>query len=154
LADLKRKRFVSRRYRNRRIGEFLKELDLTEGRGTGIPKIMRAIKQNHSPEPRFETDADRTFFAVTVPVHPKAKATRPVADITPQVERLLHACATPMFRTELQMAMGLSDRKHFRTEYLDPTLHAGLMERTIPEKPSSLLQKYQVTAQARLVLGR
>ena len=29
---------VSRRYRNRRI-EFLKELDLTEGRSTGIPKI-------------------------------------------------------------------------------------------------------------------
>ncbi|MCK4303732.1 MAG: hypothetical protein KAY24_05800 [Candidatus Eisenbacteria sp.] len=25
---------VSRRYRNRRIGEFLKELDLTEGRST------------------------------------------------------------------------------------------------------------------------
>jgi len=29
---------VSRRYRNRRIGEFLKELNLTEGRSTGIPK--------------------------------------------------------------------------------------------------------------------
>ena len=29
----------SRRYRNRRLGEFLKELDLTEGRATGIPTI-------------------------------------------------------------------------------------------------------------------
>lgn len=29
---------VCRRYRNRRIGEFLKELELTEGRSTGIPK--------------------------------------------------------------------------------------------------------------------
>ena len=27
----------SRRFRNRRLGEFLKELDLTEGRATGIP---------------------------------------------------------------------------------------------------------------------
>ena len=31
-------RFLSRRYRNRRGGEFLKELEMTEGRGTGIPK--------------------------------------------------------------------------------------------------------------------
>jgi len=36
-------RAVSRRYRNRRIGEFLKELDLTEGRSTGVPKILRAM---------------------------------------------------------------------------------------------------------------
>ena len=34
-------KIVARRYRNRRIGEFLKELDLTEGRSTGIPKIRR-----------------------------------------------------------------------------------------------------------------
>lgn len=31
-----------RRYRNRRIGEFLKELDLTQGRATGIPKSFHA----------------------------------------------------------------------------------------------------------------
>lgn len=55
MADLKKDRFVSRRYRNRRIGEFLKELSLTEGRGTGIPKIMRAIRHNKSPRPKFET---------------------------------------------------------------------------------------------------
>jgi len=34
-------RAVSRRYRNRRIGEFLKELDLTEGCATGSPKSSR-----------------------------------------------------------------------------------------------------------------
>ena len=30
----------SRRYRNRRLGEFLKELELTEGRTTGSPTIQ------------------------------------------------------------------------------------------------------------------
>jgi ATP-dependent DNA helicase RecG len=30
----------SRRYRNRRLGEFLKELELTEGRATGIPTLV------------------------------------------------------------------------------------------------------------------
>jgi ATP-dependent DNA helicase RecG len=62
---------VSRRYRNRRIGEFFKELDLTEGHSTGILKILRAIKQNGSPQPEFETDEDRNYFLVRFPVHPK-----------------------------------------------------------------------------------
>ena len=39
----------SRFYRNRRIGEFLKELDLAEGRNTGIGKIVRAMRENGSP---------------------------------------------------------------------------------------------------------
>ena len=56
-------------YRNRRIGEFLKELNMTEGRGTGIPKILRAMKANGSPDPRFETDDDRTYFVSYFPAH-------------------------------------------------------------------------------------
>ena len=42
------KNMIARKYRNRRIGEFLKELKLTEGRNTGIPKIKRALKNNGS----------------------------------------------------------------------------------------------------------
>lgn len=47
-----------------------KELDLTEGRGTGIPKILRKVKANGSPIPRFITDDDRTYFLVEFPIHP------------------------------------------------------------------------------------
>lgn len=68
--DIKQFRFLARRYRNRRIGEFLKELDLTEGRGTGIPKILRKINANGSPLPHFLTDDDRTYFVVEFPIHP------------------------------------------------------------------------------------
>lgn len=50
------KNMIARKYRNRRIGEFLKELKLTEGRNTGIPKIKRALKNNGSKEPIFETN--------------------------------------------------------------------------------------------------
>lgn len=68
--DIEQYRFIARRYRNRRIGEFLKELELTEGRGTGIPKILRRIKANGSPDPRFITDDDRTYFYAEFPIHP------------------------------------------------------------------------------------
>ena len=46
----------NRRYRNRRIGEFLKELNLTEGRGTGIPTMKRVLNINGSPKPIFKSD--------------------------------------------------------------------------------------------------
>nr|QNO44082.1 hypothetical protein PNOGMPBD_00005 [Methanosarcinales archaeon ANME-2c ERB4]QNO44823.1 hypothetical protein PKNMIGIB_00005 [Methanosarcinales archaeon ANME-2c ERB4] len=70
MADLRKGKAVSRRYRNRRIGEFLKELDLTEGRSTGISKILKVMNGNHSPAPEFETDDDRTYFLIRLPVHP------------------------------------------------------------------------------------
>lgn len=57
--------------RNRRVGEFLKELRLAEGRGTGIPKLFRSMKQNGSPQPVFAFDDQRTFFQVTLPAHPE-----------------------------------------------------------------------------------
>jgi len=60
----------SRRYRNRRLGEFLKELELTEGRATGIPTILKALKENGSPEPRFYTDENHTFFEIELFIHP------------------------------------------------------------------------------------
>jgi len=44
MEGLKNYRAASRRYRNRRIGEFLKELRLTEGRNTGFQKIRRALQ--------------------------------------------------------------------------------------------------------------
>lgn len=51
-----------RKYRNRRIGELFKEIDLSEKKGTGIPKILRELRQNGSPEPEFDMDEDRTYL--------------------------------------------------------------------------------------------
>ena len=60
----------SRRYRNRRLGEFLKELDLTEGRATGIPTIQEELRENGSSPATIETDEERTFFLIDIPCHP------------------------------------------------------------------------------------
>ena len=56
--------------RNRRIGEFLKELRLAEGRLTGLPKVFRAMAENGSPLPAFDFDEQRTYFRATLPRHP------------------------------------------------------------------------------------
>ena len=59
----------SRRYRNRRLGDFLKELDLTEGRSTGVPTIQTTLAENGSPRAIFETTDDRLTFLITIPIH-------------------------------------------------------------------------------------
>ena len=68
-ADLQKPRVISRHYRNRRIGDFLKEMHLTEGRSTGFPKIYQAVKRNDSPMPIFETDDRNMHFLATMPIH-------------------------------------------------------------------------------------
>ena len=55
-------RIKGRKYRNRRIGELFKEIDLSEKKGTGIPKILRELKKNGSPGPEFDMDDDRTYL--------------------------------------------------------------------------------------------
>ncbi len=51
---------------NCRVGDFFRELHLTEGKGTGIPQIRRAMKNNDSNDPIFETDDDRSYFLTTL----------------------------------------------------------------------------------------
>ena len=66
--------------RNRRIGEFLKELGLAEGRLTGLPKVFQAMAANGSPVPRFDFDEQRTFFQATLPAHPEYGALSALRD--------------------------------------------------------------------------
>ncbi|MCD8197987.1 MAG: putative DNA binding domain-containing protein [Lachnospiraceae bacterium] len=66
----KGQRFVSRYYRNRRLGEFLKELDLSEGHSSGIPTIQDELKRNGSPRAEFFTDEDRRAMRIRIPIHP------------------------------------------------------------------------------------
>jgi Fic family protein len=72
--------------------------------------------------------------------------------VTPQVGDLMSAIQGEMSREALQSALGLLDRKSFRERYLKPALADGLIEMTIPAKPSSRLQKYRLTDQGRLWL--
>ena len=154
MDDLRAGRAVARRYRNRRIGEFLKELELSEGRGTGIPKILRAMSGNGSPEPVFETDDQRTSFLVRLPLRPA-----PAEAVTTQVGtksapsqhqvKILRMCLTERPLLDLMKLAGRTDRTKFRQQILNPLLDEGHLEMTIPEKPTSRLQKYRLTAKGR-----
>jgi ATP-dependent DNA helicase RecG len=70
MEELREGKAIARRYRNRRIGEFLKEIDLSEKKSTGITKILRALRMNGSPIPEFKTDDERNYLITTIKIHP------------------------------------------------------------------------------------
>jgi len=163
---LKKPRIVARNYRNRRIGDFLKELHLTEGRSTGIPKIRKAMKQNGSPEPVFETDEERNYFLTVLPIHEGAKAApsrhqaEPAATQVPrkhhasttQVKDILTYCLKPRGRGAIQKKVGLKNREHFRKNILNPLLKDNLIKMTDPDNPTNPKQKYVTTEKGKKLI--
>jgi ATP-dependent DNA helicase RecG len=44
----------------------LKELELTEGKATRIPAILKSLEYNESPLPKLNTYEDRSFFEIAL----------------------------------------------------------------------------------------
>lgn len=168
LDQLRIGRAHPRRYRNRRLGEFLKELEFTEGRSTGIPKIMEAMAKNGSPPAEFEFDEDYSYFMVRLPVHPAALE---VADSVVGTESesvqpgtksglgrdqvvILRLGLEPTAISALMQATGRTNRTKFRDQVLQPLLADGLVEMTIPDKPTSSKQRYRTTAKGKELLAQ
>jgi len=171
----------TRRYRNRRIGEFLKELRLTEGRGTGIPTIVKALKYNGSDAPIFDTnEPHRTHFLIEIPVHPEFhdqandQASDQVGDqandqandqvgdqdndqvnaLTEQQITVLKYCKIARSSKDIQeQALELVPHTYNFQRHIEPLLEQGLLSRTIPNKPTSKNQKYFTTDSGKRILS-
>jgi ATP-dependent DNA helicase RecG len=114
--DLKNETVISRHYRNRRIGDFLKELKFTEGRSTGFPKIYRNLKSNGSPLPKFETDANNAYFLATIYIHkafqePDAKS-----------KKIMEFCIEPKTSREILEHEGVSYHSYNMKKIIQPLL--------------------------------
>lgn len=167
--DLDTGRIRPRRYRNRRLGDFLKELDLTEGRATGIPTIINTLEVNGSPAATFRTDDERTFFEVELFIHKafenddlaKGESTSGVTGnrdsngegnrdielitISERQQQILHFCQVPRSRTEIFTNLGISNQqKNFR-QHMQILITTGYLAMTEPYKVSSKKQKYVTT---------
>ena len=168
IEGLKSYRVSNRRYRNRRIGDFLKELHLTEGRNTGFKKILDALDANGSPRPEFETDEAHSYFITRLFIHEAflEEKSGMMSDSTPNLnqfdenrrelsgsaqksaqksakyEALLQYCHEPRTREEMMEFLGIKHRTTFRNNYLKPMLETGMLFMIFPEKPRSKNQKF------------
>ena len=59
-----------------------------------------------------------------------------------------------MTSEQLRQALNLTHKGHFRRAYLQPALKSGLVEMTIPDKPTSRNQRYRLTPRGQKHLRR
>ncbi|PYJ51280.1 MAG: transcriptional regulator [Verrucomicrobia bacterium] len=124
-----------------------------ERAGTGTLDMIARCREAGLKQPEFRQDGSQFVqtlwrWGLTLEVIPEV--TREVTpEVTPEVARLLPLAVRPASRQELQRALSLRDDEHFRIAYLLPAIAAGYLEMTIPEKPTSRLQKYRLTEKGR-----
>ena len=159
--DTANRKMVSRRYRNRRIGDFLKELKLVEGRNTGIPTILHAMRQNGSDLPIFETDDERTYLTVILPVQRsflnqketetksmRTKIRRNVLDIKKLILEILEQTGD-IAASDIAKELGYAKINNTISKAVRELIEAGRIEYTEPEKPRSRNQKLRLTDSGR-----
>lgn len=152
--DLEKRVLVSSRYRNRRIGDFLKELKMVEGRNTGIPLILNAMKSNGSELPSFKTDEERSYFRVILPIHPlflekgtredNAAYNKVVRKSREEVRSLILAALHQhgnLSMNELASKLGYKKQTDMIRSVVYELVDEGIVKYLYPDKPKSRNQK-------------
>ena len=135
--------------RNRLVAQAFYDMGMIEQYGSGIRRVMNACVEAGLPEPEFENFSGG-FQIVFKPVRALGEQDEQVtAQVTAQVATF---CGEPKSAKEIMAELGLKHWKTFQTNYLKPLLNEGVLERTIPNKPNSRLQKYRLTDEGRRVL--
>ena len=156
MEDMQNGRVVTRRYLNRQIGNILKELKLTEGKCTGIPTILKTMKNNGSPIPLFETDEHRQSLKVTFFVHPAfEKIDLSHLKLTPTAERILEICiGEQVSASEIAKRLKVQVSSGGFRKAVSKLLTEGLITYTLPDVPKSRLQKYTLTNKGEQYFGK
>lgn len=76
------------------------------------------------------------------------------SELNEQQVQVLGMAEDPKSLHELMESVGRANRTKFREQVLRPLLDAGLLERTIPDKPRSSKQRYRTTAAGLRRVGR
>lgn len=131
--------------------------------GRGIEHIIDACRAERVPAPEFRLEPGGLWVVFAFP-HTHVMSTlhkqvtgQVAGQVTGQVEawvtRVVMACAAgALSSAELQAIIGIKHRETFQRNYLDRLLSEHWLERTIPEKPRSRLQKYRLTEKGTVLL--
>ena len=125
----------------------------TENRFSGIPTIIQEMREAGLKPPVFESR--RGNFKVTLYNDRYTEGEIPVEDVVQPSEMTMEEkikvfCVTPKSKEEIAEYLNIGSAYYLVKRYLKPMLDAGILLRTIPEKPKSKFQKYYV---GRIVLG-
>lgn len=132
----------ARMYRNRRIGDFLKELKLIEGRNTGFPNAIKALQDNGSELPVFEMDEQRAYLSVTIKIHPHFLKKTKIEKKNEEYEKKLAECLQQeaMSLSELAAVMGYKGITKKMRDAVDRMLLSGVLEWIVTSDGRKLLR--------------
>ncbi len=138
--------------RNPIIADVFHLVGLVEKWGRGTNRVIEQCQVAGIEPPSFREVGPATVVTFKVPVRLAATPQVTPQDTpqhapqdAPQLRALLEAAEKPRSRADLQAAVGLKDRKHFRKLYLSPSLAAGWIEPILPGQPYSRFQRYRIT---------
>jgi ATP-dependent DNA helicase RecG len=124
--------------------------------GRGIEHIVDACRAERVPAPDFRVEPGGLWVVFAFPPNHVMSALHKqvtgqvTGQVAGQVEawviRVVMACVVEALSSaELQAIIGIKHRETFQRNYLDRQLSEHWLERTIPDKPRSRLQKYRLT---------
>ncbi|WP_080801173.1 ATP-binding protein [Arabiibacter massiliensis] len=123
--------------RNPALATAMETLGLTENRYSGIPTVLRLMRQAGLPQPEF-VDTHDSFTVVLR----KAPAAQAKADDTEKEPDLAAFCSVPRSRAEIAEFLGLASTPYATRVYIMPAVQEGRLRMTIPDKPRSSRQRY------------
>ncbi|MEI8078191.1 MAG: RNA-binding domain-containing protein [bacterium] len=145
--------------RNPDLAHVLYLRGLMEKAGRGSVLMVQQCRKNGLPDPVWKSDAKLgvtlTFRAPEVTLEEtqqvRDQAWPPSGPSRDQVD-VLRNCLAESSIGNLMSVVGRSNRTKFRDHVLKPLLESGIIEMTIPGKPTSSKQKYRLTAKGQAVL--
>lgn len=133
--------------RNKELMRIFHDVNLVESLESGMRRIMESYDRSCFVFMEHFTRITIPFYKQKLPITTQAttQATpQATPQVTPQVESLLIALKKGEFtRKELMEKLNINDLKYFKTEFLQPALHNGLIELVNPDKPNHPRQKYR-----------
>jgi len=132
-----------------------------EKAGSGTLDMIALCEQAGLPAPQFKLEAG--CFIIVIQRSSKA-ISRDIEQVGAQVGtklglsrdqvEILHKCIKDSGITDLMQISERTNRTKFRNQVLNPLLEEGLVEMTIPDKPTSSKQQYRLTKKGRLILDK
>ena len=130
--------------RNKLLMKMFNMIDIGEHAGSGVPNIYNTWEDEGWEEPVIleEFDPDRTTLILTIKKkNSDMDDAEILADDIAKSNAILEYCKTERTRKEIAEHIGYKTVKSAK-KYIDALVENGLLGMTVPDKPSSPLQKY------------
>lgn len=123
------------------MGEYLKELKLTESRLTGIPKVVRSLEDNGSPPLQLVTDSERSYFKAVLHIHPDFTRPWEVGGTIEDMVKALLRYKGCMSMADISKALGYRGINKTVRDAVNRMIEAGELRYLYPDKPRSPKQR-------------